>query len=223
MIRACIGLLALVAVAGCGNDTTETLRAQTAGAYLAALVPGRGESVPVGTLPGLTRAAIEATPQPLILVTNEKRGTSGIMDQQTTNGAVQVWTSGDPISLALRGGDVIVGTRGLGADLMSAVAPTAAQLAAGGSWTRLHVTLNGEDQIIRRQYACTAAVVGPAEVVIVERRYATRLVRETCTASDGSGQGFQNDYWFEGGTKIRQSRQWIGPQAGHVAIRRLSG
>lgn len=222
MIRASLAVLALAMLAGCGNDTDETLRARTAGAYLAALAPGKA-AAPVGTLPGLTRAAIEITPQPLILVINEKRGTTGVMDQVATNGAVQVWTSGDPISLALRGGDVIVGTRGLGGDLMSAVAPTAAQLAAGGSWTRLHVTLNGEDQIVRTRYTCTAGAVGPAEVVIVERRYATRLVRETCTAEDGSGAGFQNEYWFDGGPKIRQSRQWIGPVVGHVAIRRLSG
>jgi hypothetical protein len=60
-------------------------------------------------------------------------------------------------------------------------------------------------------------VVGFEDVVLVERRYATRRVQESCSGDDGR---FVNDHWLQGGT-LRQSRQWAGRDLGYITIGRL--
>ncbi len=213
-------LAALALLAGCGTDTDAIQGTRTLQAVVRQAVPGRpaAPAAPPGTVPGLTRAAVEAVPNPLMLVTIEARGATGVVAPAGRNGGVETWASADGKTLALRDG-MLVATRGFGPDLISAATPSAAQVAAGGSWTRLYVTLDGEDRTVPARHACTAAPAGAERLVIVERAYDTRRMRETCTGPGGAS--IVNDFWFDAGGVLRQSRQWTGGPGGYVAIRRL--
>ncbi|QYK42362.1 MAG: YjbF family lipoprotein [Paracoccaceae bacterium] len=223
MIRASLaaGLLALsgLVLAGCGSQTQISPSARIAQTVATSVAGTRGAAPRVDLSPSrLTRAQIASITVPADLVTLEKAGVSAVVVRTGLNGGVETWSSPDDRTISVRDG-VIVATRGLGADLMAARVPGVAQLAAGGSWERLHTTLNGEDQAVITRYSCTASSAGPARIVVVERAYETRLVRESC---EGGGTRFVNEYWLQGGAKLRQSRQWIGHTVGYVAIRRLS-
>lgn len=218
-----LALLAAAALglSACGSDTDETLSARSFQAVVQSAVrSGRrsGPAAPPEAQLGLTRAILQSNQINASLVTIERAGASALMAPIAANRGIQTWASQDAKTLSFRDG-ILVATRGLGDDLMTASVPSPAQIAAGGSWNRVHVTLDGEDRPQRHRYSCTAATVGPARIEIVERSYATRLVRETCRGADG---GFENEYWFQTGSDLRQSRQWIGRSLGHVAIRRLS-
>ena len=70
------------------------------------------------------------------------------------------------------------------------------------------------------RFDCQVSLIGRESVTIVERNYSATHLRETCT---GDRAQFANDYWFQSGGKLRQSRQWIGKNAGYLTIQRLSG
>lgn len=206
-------------LAGCGTDTDETIAAR-AFQDVAKSVVSRNRAAGPSAEPGagLTRAMLATAPVRVDLMTIEGVNATGLVTPLGRNGGVETWTSLDDRTVSLRDG-LVVATRGLGPDLIAASVPSLSQVAAGGAWQRVHVTLDGLDQPQRTRFDCSAAPAGPARVVIVERAYDTRLVRETCQSTDG--QRFVNEYWFQNGLKLRQSRQWIGQRLGHVAIRRL--
>jgi hypothetical protein len=222
MIRAALaaGLLALsgLTLAGCGSQSEVAPSARVAQTLTASVLAGRrGARAPAAPV-APTRAQVAALPVPVLLVTVERSNTSALVVEIGENGGVETWSSVDNRTLALRGGQLLA-TRGLRADLVAAQVPATAQIAAGGSWDRLLTMLTGEDQAVTTRYACEGVPAGPARIVIAERAYDTRLVRESCEAGDTR---FVNEYWFQGGANLRQSRQWIGQGIGHVAIRRLS-
>lgn len=220
-----VALAALAA--GCSSETGGTgvggtgamrgaqdVLAQTVGARRPApMAPG---AQPV--VPGLTRAALDQIGAPADLVTIERRAASALVFRAGENRGVETWVSGDDKSVSWREG-VIVATRGLGRDLIAAEVPSAARIAAGGRWARLHVQLDDLDQTVTTRFDCTATRAGTARIVILERTYDAQLVQESCTAPDG--RGFVNDYWFAPRGILRQSRQWIDQDIGHVAVRRL--
>lgn len=221
MIRHALALGALVlGLVGCGNDAEVTERTSAYRQVATSLVARRG-AAPVGppatAPPGLTRAMVEALDVPVDLVTFEGLRLVAAITPVGVNGGVETWASLDQKSVALRDG-MVVATRGIGPDLISASVPGPARVAAGGSWERVLVTLDGDDQQQRLRLSCNAVQAGAARIVILERSHDTRLVRETCTAP---GMQITNEYWFEGGSKLRQSRQWLGRELGHAAIRRL--
>ena len=113
---------------------------------------------------------------------------------------------------------VLIQTRGLGADLMSAQAPSPSQLQqAGNSYQRMYYFLGEDDQGTRRTYDCTTAIVGGESVEVLGRSYATTHVTETCTRPNGK---LTNDYWFQG-SSIRKSRQWVSAGVGYVEFERV--
>lgn len=214
MTKAALALVLALALSACGTDTDETAGAR---AWLAFAQQGlsRGDDA---AAPGLTRAALSRVATPVDLVTIERTGATGLIARIGTNAGVETWSSADDKTLSFRGG-VLVATRGLGADLMSADVPALARLAAAqGTHGRTHVTLTGDEQPIRATYACVLRPLGTESVVIVERSMALRRVQETCSGREGS---FANDYWFDGRGILWQSRQWTGRILGHVMIRRL--
>ncbi len=208
-------LLAL-ALAGCGNDPD-------AGTGGLALLEGLRGPRPVTREAdlGLTAARVAQAGVPLDLAIAERSGAAALLAPVGRNGAVETWATADDRTIARREG-VVVATRGLGGDLMAAEVPSRARLAAAtGSHGRRHVTLDGEGRRVERRYACSLAAQGLEEVAILGTRHRLRRVAETCTpASPGDGEGFRNDWWFAGPALV-QSRQWIGPDFGHLTIRHL--
>lgn len=204
-----------MALAGCGTDSDETLTAQTFAAAGKKLL-GRGGSAATGPT-GLTRASLATLPLPVDLATIETRRASALIFAAGQNGPVETWTAIDDKTIAFQNNQ-IVATRGLGGDLIAANVPPIAVIAAGTqSHDRVLVTIGRDDKTQRSTYYCTLSVAGGQTITIVERSYATRRVQENCAGDDGS---FTNDYWFQGGT-LRQSRQWVGKNLGHIVIARL--
>lgn len=122
------------------------------------------------------------------------------------NGRVTTWQSVDRVALSLDEG-VLVATRGLGQDLMSAdVTGTQAFLQGQGApdWTRLHSYLDGNYRTLWRGYRCTGQLIADEGL---------RHRSENCHGPDGN---FTNHYWQDASGAVVKSRQWIGPVLGHV-------
>lgn len=165
--------------------------------------------------PEPTRAQLDEDGRPILRATILDRDANALLVFVARNGAVETWASVDGGSFSLRDG-VVTQTRGLGPDLMSASIPSASALARGaGEVRRVHYYLGPNDQTISLAFTCTLASQGAETVTISGLSYRTTRVSETCT---GSGQSFRNLYWFQSGSKIRQSVQWIGPNVGKVAL-----
>jgi hypothetical protein len=204
----------LAALAGCGSNVDETQKMQT---YLliAQAATGTAPKQPASGTSGLTRAILAEVGRPADMV--EITGVGAVIFQVGTNRGVETWSSVDNRSVSFRQG-MLVATRGLGGDLMAAETPPLSQVAgASGTFVRSFVYLNGEDQPLELRFLCDYATVGSEDLVIVERRYSTRRVQETCSGDSGR---FVNDHWFQGGT-LRQSRQWAGPFLEYVSYFRL--
>ena len=130
--------------------------------------------------------------------------------------SVITWKTKDGATFSQRGG-VLIQTRGLGADLMSADAPSVGQLRSGASYQRIYYFLGADDQGTRRTYDCTASVVGSESIEIMARSHATTHVTEVCQRPLGN---LTNEYWIEGGS-IRKSRQFVSGGIGYVDFERV--
>lgn len=167
---------------------------------------------------GLTRTALANIVTPVDLVTIERRGAQGVIAKTGTNRGVETWSSLDHKTLSFRD-SILVATRGLGEDLMSASVPDSGLLrTAGQSYQRVHIVLNGEDQPVSLRFNCSVNDQGAESITVVERAYSTQHMRENCTGPSGS---FSNDFWFQSGGKLRKSRQWISNSVGYVVIEHL--
>lgn len=208
-------VLALGGLTGCGNDpesrespfsmAVDTTRSKVKGRQSAAAAP-------------LTRAAVEQVPGPLILATLESRGVRGAIFPAAQNGRTTTWATADQRSVIMDG-PVVRGTRGLGEDMMSAAIPSVVELSRGGHVThREYYFVDGNDQTVRQKYSCDIMAQGSESIEIVERRYNTARYAEVCRGQNGT---FTNEYWFAGGTKIVQSRQWISPSVGFLKLQTL--
>lgn len=215
--------LALVAAAiavtltGCGNDPESFASAR----LVQGIVTERTSSVR-GTAPAappkLTREILSQVLTPVMVVRVASRGQQALIGQVETNGDVETWSTVDDITISFRNG-VVVATRGLGADLMAAAGPSGRQLVSSGSdFSRIHTTLNGLDQPVKRELFCKTSHQGVQNIDIVEISYRATHIVETCTTDGGS---IQNDYWIDTAGKIRKSRQWIGQEIGYLEIEDL--
>lgn len=209
--------LALLAVllAACGSDNGEFSVAKLV--LDAAKTTVTPKAAPVAA-PVITRAQVTAAGVPLIRLGVPKRDVQVYITRRDTNSGTESWATGDNTVVTLRNG-VLISTRALGPDLMSAAAPTVGQLATnGGSHARAYYVLGDNDAMDRLDFNCTMASLGAVRLTVIERVYATTHMQETCTGSAGK---IVNDYWIEGNGFIRQSHQWTNPGIGYIDIAKL--
>lgn len=200
-LKSVIAALACFAVlTGCGMLQKLTPRAG-------------GELAPIGRV---SRADIEKSGQPVMRLKVPSRGIDTFLTIRDRRGDVVNWFSADGMLFTFRG-DVLIETRGLGADLMSSAAPGAGQIAGGGPYRRAYFFVDDDDQTGRRDYTCRTGTEGSEQLVIYGRAHATRKVSETCEREVGR---ITNHYWLEGG-KIRKSREWISPGIGQIEFERV--
>lgn len=166
----------------------------------------------------ISRAQIDAQGTPLMLVEFPALGVAGTMAPTGQNGNVITWRTADNVSLSFDDG-ILVATRGLGHDLMSAdVSGTRASLAGRpGNYERFHSYLDGEGQTTLRAFICAMAPPVTETITILGRSQTTQRHDESCNSL---GLATQNTYWTAGGT-LWASRQWVGPVVEEMATERL--
>lgn len=220
MILPLAACAALLATAGCGNDPGAGAGAKLA---IATLKGGGGKGGGAAGAPDpaqLVANGLKSVKGPVILAIVEGSGAAAAMGQAGTNGAYVTWTTRDKQQLTFRSG-VLSATRGLGNDLIASTAGALIPLIRGrqaGAGTRTHYYLNGEGTLYSRQARCQVTPGSTDGLQIGAVQVSTRRMTETC---QGEGMTFENLYWVAADGTVWQSRQWIGPVAGHVVVQRL--
>ncbi len=200
-------LAALLALVACGN--TDTGLPTFSGVWAAITASDTEPRInPEALRASLTPDVLSQTQSQLILVQVDSRDAVAVVSRVGSNGRVETYLTANGISFSLDAG-LLVATRGLGFDLMTAdVAET--QIALQGkspSAVRIHRYLDGENQVVAQSFVCTFSLLSP------------RTVQENCNSAS---QSFANSYTFnEVGRKVGSS-QWISPQLGMIDIEVLN-
>ena len=224
MTKLVTAAVVLALLSGCGNEKSGPnpvasaigAMAQQSVAKVKAKKSG-GTSTKKAATPAELRAQLEAGGKPVLLVSSKTLGQTGFLGIFDSKGEVVTWKTPDGATFSQRNG-VLIQTRGLGADLMSAQAPSVGQLLQPGTgYKRIYYFLGADDQGTRRTYDCTTAIVGKETIEVLGRSHAATHVTETCTRPNGK---VTNDYWLEG-QSIRQSRQWVSGMIGYVEFQRV--
>lgn len=157
----------------------------------------------------LTPELLATLPHGVIIATLEERQVSSVLLEVGRNRDTVTYLTPDGISLALREG-MLVGTRGLGFDLMNADVEEPLAALAGGAASgvvRLHRYLDGENATVLRSFVCDYERSGSN-------------IAETCHTPDLT---VNNSYEMTQDGRIAASRQWIGPDLGYVKIQQVRG
>lgn len=171
----------------------------------------------------LTPEDVAATKQPYLLVELPSREASATRFLFNQNGTVQDWRGPDGISVILNN-DVLIGTRGLGADLFAADPIPLAGWRTGPvePYDRVYRHLDGENRQVRIAYTCRISAGGTTQVDLIARTVSARHVSETCTASDLDTLPVVNEYWI--GTAdnvVWKSKQWVSDSVEFATITHL--
>jgi len=229
-VKLALAVLAVLAVAACSrDDEARSLESQLVKAGRAAIAASRATTAPT---PVLTRAVLDTIDGPLLEVTLERRDQRAYLyvsaeRRDSDPGRIVIWRTGDDITLAMRNG-VLFATRGLGGDILSTTLQVADNRPGPARGGEKSFDIRDLDNKARRlTLACTLSDLGPATIEIIGHSLATRHIRETCeggAVGDGTGAPGQvvNDYWVDSRAGlVWQSRQWAGPQAGYLRMRRV--
>ncbi|MFN4204494.1 MAG: YjbF family lipoprotein [Tabrizicola sp.] len=208
----------LALLGACGNDGTGNPEIAAVGQMAkSAVAKGRkGAAGPGPAAQATGRAELEAYGKPVLRVRAQSLGQDALLTIADAKADVVTWTAQGQANFSLRNG-VLIQTRGLGADLMSAQAPALAQLKGAASYQRIYYFLGPDDAGTRRTYDCSAAVVGGETVDILGKSHRVTHVTETCTRPNGK---VTNDYWIEGNT-VRKSRQWASSTVGYLEFEKV--
>ncbi|MFN5999651.1 MAG: YjbF family lipoprotein [Paracoccaceae bacterium] len=208
--------IVLALLASCGNDTGATNPVASAVGQMAkaSLAKGKGAASPAPA--PVSRKDLEAYGKPILRVRSERLGQDGFLTIADAKADVVTWTAQGQATFSLRDG-VLIQTRGLGADLMSAEAPSLSQLQSGASYTRVYFFLGEDDRGTRRTYDCVASTVGREKVTVLDKTHDVTHVSELCTRPNSK---VTNEFLIEGKT-IRKSRQWASSRVSYVEFERV--
>ncbi len=185
------------------------------------LLPACGNPQAVDLRSQLTPAQLEQVQQPLLLAEIEGINAMSTLIVKARNGEAVTWESGDRVSLTFRDG-VLIGTRGLGDDLMSADVDNTLRMLAGRPmpefYTRFQSRLDGEFQTAFRSFQCRRIAATPESITIVGRVHQTVRTDERCVSP---GLEVTNSYWRDATGFQWKSRQWISENAGYLLSERL--
>ena len=143
---------------------------------------------------------------PQIWLTLVSRGIKFPMSQIGQRDGVTTYASKDGAQVFLRNG-MLIGTRGLGRDLMSADAPSPAALRAGAAHQRSYYDLDGSDTTVRHVFTCS----------VEQDLAAANGMVDVCKSDIGL---IRNQYWFDSAGSISKSRQWVSQGVGYAAVER---
>lgn len=217
-------VLSFLVLSACGNDPAvqESKQSLPTGkgiaASLSGLFPKKPAPPPDPAALAAAGQALRNIGQPLVLINLQSFGVSRVLAPYGRNGAVITWASATHETVALADG-IVVATRGLGADLMTARAPEVGQVRdATGYFHRGYSYLDGADQRQFFEYDCTFARAGTEQIELLGKSYVTRKVIETC---EGPESSFNNAYWFDESGTLRQSDQRVSPQLQFMRLQQI--
>lgn len=215
-LRASCATLAMLMLAACGSER-QGPAAQVV-SNVASLLQSGPKAKPPGPDELLTRDVIDTVTVPYAMVGIERREAYASMTLAGTNGPYDSWVTSDGAGIVLRN-DVLTGTKGLGADLVTAdvgAVPTLLRSGQSGTVSRVHEYTDGEGRNFTIIYACTLSPAGTEAITIIGKTYQTRVMSETCTSNQDE---FQNRYWIGQSDGVMwQSRQWVSGDVGHVLL-----
>ncbi len=154
-------------------------------------------------------AAQPAAGAPLILVTLPKAAIKFPMALLKRDGPVSIWASSDGAQIFLRDG-MLVGTRGIGRDLMSAQVPVASAVAAKTVHDRVYFDLDGSDTMIRHDFSCQGENAPPGDEIA-----GTQHFSEVCQGTLGR---IRNQFWIDRSGNVQKSVQWVTETVGYLVI-----
>lgn len=219
-IRAGMAALLMVALGACSNTgptpVVETSRTIGASMGKSAVDTRNAREV-------LTPAILDEIRQPYLLVEIPSRQASASRTLFHQRGSIQDWRGADGISIILQD-DVLVATRGLGADLLSAdpVPPAVLRASRSEAYTRVYRHLDTENRLVTESYRCSTAPGGAAQVDLIARQVATRRIIETCRGANDAQLPVINQYWV--GTSdglMSKSRQWVSQSVEYATFHHL--
>lgn len=202
-------LVCVLGLSACGTERTNPLRGALSGA-LQQLITRKDQQQVLTTDILRARLTPELRAQigrPVLIAEMPKLKVAAVVIQVEQNGGHTTWQAEDGVGLSTKAG-LITSTRGIGFDLMSAdIAGPLAVITgrAQGQATRIHRTLDGEDQEVLRSFLCTYTHQG-------KRR---EHVFESCKSK---GLTIENQYWLNGKKQIWRSQQWIGMRNGYILL-----
>lgn len=221
-VRLAAGLAVAALLAGCGNEKAEpnpvgAMVGTMAKATISRMQARRAGAAATQAPAPVTRADIEKFGMPILRVTIPTRGADALVTITDQKGEVVTWSTTDGTTFTFRNG-ILIQTRGLGPDLMSADAPGLAQLLQdGGTYQRVYFFLGADDATTRRTYDCAVKVVGPETIEVFQKSHRTTRVAEVCARQGGT---ITNEYWIEGGT-VRKSKQLTSGAIGFIETERV--
>lgn len=169
----------------------------------------------------LTREILDATHEPLLLTDIATKKASFTLTQLARNGQVQTWQSPDGVGISFDHG-VLVATRGMGEDVMSADVSNTIRMLSGqtgdGFYTRFQTYLDGEYQTQFRSFQCQRTGIKRETIQSYGKNRSTTRIEETCYTPDFD---VTNIYWRGSDGLIWKSQQWVSPVIKYLVIERL--
>lgn len=219
-----LALLALLALAACGNDPrrqgTFAVAQSVAASTVGPLLGLRGEQpAPAAGTPAEIAAILPQLPAgPVLRFEVPKVEQSAIAFVAGSNGGSTTFATVTGQTITTRA-QVVTATRGFAWDIMSSATNGATDLIRGrrsGTVDRIYRYLDTSDDEVETVARCAIAPAGGETITLASGdRYATTRMRESCTTPGGS---FTNLYWVTAGGAIPRSHQWISPEVGLIEI-----
>lgn len=215
-MRAGLTLAALLALAACSTREEDPSAVSVLDRLRERIAAGGAPETPDFEMP--SRAEIDARRGALLYAALPGAGAEALLTPVARNAGTVTWLTGDGVTLTTRNG-LIVASRGLGDDLMSAdVSGVFPALEDGGPGRRIHYRLDGDNRTRATEFDCKVTGEGTERVEIAGRAVEAIRVAESCR---GGGESFVNRYWISAQGRIVQSEQWLTPGVGAVTTRRL--
>lgn len=174
----------------------------------------------------LTPEMLAQTTIAALQVNPEVRGGSDFLRRvaarnDSSLGTVEIWNSSDNAQVFLRNG-VVVGTRGIGGDIIAAdanVTVRALQNRSGANGVRTYIISDGDVTTTEYRLRCDLRDMGSESISVVNLVFNAEHIQENCVGGPTGDTVIQNDYWVQHATGlVRKSRQWMGPKTGYFEL-----
>ncbi|MEM7641513.1 MAG: YjbF family lipoprotein [Pseudomonadota bacterium] len=165
----------------------------------------------------LTPDLIAASPTSALLAVSQQLDVGYTLIPQAINGDTVQWIDASGGGLIRRDG-LLVGTRGLGFDLLTAdLADLSRALRTGGRQDvrRVERILGGDNQIRAFTYYCDVVPMGRELLNVYGRIDATTLFEERCS---GDGPAFTNRFWLRQDGLIVRSVERVSVEYGALEL-----